>query len=33
VTGLPCPLGPLGVAESKGSSNSHCSFVTPIPSK
>jgi hypothetical protein len=32
VTGLPCPLGPLGVVESKGPSNSHCSLVMSMPS-
>ena len=32
MTGLPCPLGPLGVAESRGATSFHCSFVMSIPS-
>lgn len=31
-TGLPCPLGPLGVSERRGASRSHCSLVMSIPS-
>ena len=30
-TGLPCPLGPLGMLERRGASNSHCSLVMSIP--
>jgi len=30
-TGLPCPLGPLGVSEIRGASRSHCSLVIFIP--
>ena len=30
-TGLPCPLGPLGVSGMRGASRSHCSLVMFIP--
>ena len=30
-TGLPRPLGPLGVSERRGASRFHCSFVMSIP--
>ena len=30
-TGLPCPLGPLGLSGRRGASRSHCSLVMSIP--